>query len=804
MYRRDQLPQAALQEQDLELEPHRPTGFIWLFGILVTLAFLVLVLKLYQIQVVQGADFLKAGERQRYRELNTLAPRGVIYDRNGKILVQNEPTFKVSITPNDLPEDRQDEVLKKLSSFIDAPMKTTLESDTPDPLGSLASDVTRSYVSPKRNPGLSELVDQGRSTDPFASVLVKTNIPRPIAFMLQERSSEFPGVKVDVDPIRDYPEGTLLAHLLGYVGHIPRETYSDYQSRAYLPTDLVGLSGLELTYEDQLRGQAGRRQVEVDVNGTEMRLLAEDQPTPGNNLYLTIDVDLQRKVQAALEKGMKAKNAQQGVAIVENPNNGEILAMVSLPSFDNNLFAQGIKLPQYQALSQDPARPLVDHAISGQYPPGSVFKLVAASGALQEGVIDDKMTLFDPGVLYVPNKYFPDDQRLAQPFYNWFRPGFGPLTLRGAIAESCDTCFYKLVGGYTDFTTPLGQALESDYARQFGYGSPTGIDLPGEGPGLIPDPKWKRLTWNEAWVTGDTYNMAIGQGFVLATPLQVVGMTAIVANGGVLYRPHLVRQIVNASGTLTNTLSPQVTRRLQIDDKNFALVRAGMRDAVTYGTAWKVNLAQVAVAGKTGTAEFYGPRVNGNLPTHAWFTAFAPYDKPEVAVVVFVNNGGEGSEVAAPIAADILRAYFNLPDNAPLALPNAKPPPPEKSQATGTGIGGQTAPPPPQIQPSRRFVGHISSVQDAGDHERPVVDGKVVDSAGRGLGGISVTMDTGDGNAVMTVVTTADGAFYFADVDFHRAARWYVRMTTPVDSATVAVDVQPYKQYNLVFTATGQ
>jgi penicillin-binding protein 2 len=369
------------------------------------------------------------------------------------------------------------------------------------------------------------------------------------------------------------------------------------------------------------------------------------------------------------------------------------------------------------------------------------------------------------------------------------------LSLREAIAESCDTCFYKLVGGFTDFPTPLGVTLESDYSRLFGYGALSGIDLPGEAAGLVPDPKWKQRTKNEQWVTGDTYNMAIGQGFVLATPLQVLDMTAIVANGGTLYRPHFGLEIVNAEGTLTNTIATQVIRKLPIDPKYFQIVRDGMRGAVTHGTAWHANLAQVAVAGKTGTAEYYGPLVNGHLPEHAWFTAFAPFDKPQIALVVFVAGGGEGSEVAAPIAADILRAYFNIPEDTPLANTTAPPPPPESR-----------APKPdsPAAAPSHKFVGHVAQINDNTGVERPSIGGKVLDAFGKPLAGISLVLDPGNGKNVQTATTGSDGSFNFADVNDQLATRWFVRVTAPGDSEALAVDVAPQKSYDVVFNATSQ
>lgn len=790
MLRYKRPPQFEEEEEELEA---RPSRFITFFGFLIVVAFVILTFNLYQIQVVSGELYKRAADENRFRLVSTDAARGVIYDRNGTILARNEPQFTVSIIPADLPEERQAEIFEKLSALIDVPIETTIQADDADALSSLPRELSRAYISATRRPGLRELVEEGRRTDPFGPVLVKTDIPRLIAFVLQERSSEFPGVRIETRPVRTYPEKEIVAHLLGYVGPIPREQFAEYQRRGYQPNDTVGISGLENWYEDQLRGQKGEQLVMVDANGNVVSRRDQRLPLPGNNLQLTIDLELQKAVAAALKKGMDKKNARQGVAIVMNPNNGEILAMVSLPTYDNNLFARGIKLTDFNALSQDPARPLVNHAITGMYPPGSVFKLVSAAGALQEGVIDAQHRLFDPGVIYVPNRFFPDDPELAQPFYNWYRPGFGYVNIVEAIANSNDIFFYKLNGGFNDFPTPLGQTLLAEYARLFGYGATSGIDLPGEAPGLVPDPRWKQLTLNEPWVTGDTYNMAIGQGFVLATPLQVLNATATIANGGTFYRPHLVRAIVNPTRGITNTIEPQVIRKLPIDDQNLAIVREGMRAAVTYGTAWRANLAQVPVAAKTGTAEFFGPRVGGHLPTHAWFTAYAPYDKPEVAVVVFVYGGGEGSEVAAPITADILRAYFKLPEDSPLAEPLRPPLPPETRNP---------APNSPAAQAPPQYVGRVVSVEDNSASERPILYGNVVDPLGRGVAGIIVVLDKGDAQVVASTTTGPDGSFRFENVEFHVSSRWFLRLTGPTSSPGIAVDVLPYKQYRIEFSAT--
>lgn len=797
MLRYGRPPQFDEEEDELEV---KPSPFIRLFALFIVFAFGVLAYNLYQIQVVQGSALKRAADENRIRLVRTEAARGVIYDANGKVIVRNEPQFNVSIVPADLPLDKQDELLKSLSLLIDAPLDTVIEAETADALGSVPSDVSRTFVSPTRKPGLRELVDEGRRTDPLNSVLVKTNIPRLIAFQLQERAGDFPGVHVEIAPVRTYPEKELESHILGYLGAISAQAFPEYQKRGYTQNDLVGASGLEASYEDQLRGRAGTELAIVDANGNILSSQEQEASVPGNNLILSLDTELQKQVEDALKKGMEKKDAKQGVAIVMNPNNGEILAMVSLPTYDDNLFARGIKPTDFSALNQDLGRPLVNHAISGLYPPGSVFKLASAAGALQEGVIDRNDSIFCSGIMYLPNKFFPNDPKLAQPFYCWYRPGHGNLTIVDGIAQSSDIFFYKLDGGFTDFTTPLGQSLASEYMRLFGYGTASGIDLPGESDGLVPDPKWKQRNLNEQWTTGDTYNMAIGQGFVLATPLQVLNTTATIANGGTLYRPHFARAIVNASGTVTNTIEPQIIRKLPIDPENISLVRQGMRAAVTRGTAWKVNLRDLQVAGKTGTAEFFGPKKNGRLPTHAWFTAFAPYDKPEIAVVVFVNGGGEGSEVSAPIAADILRAYFKLPPDAPL-IPQNAPAPPETG-TTAPNNNSAPAQPQPQPKPQATFSGRVTEVTDNSGAENPVIVGTVVNRAGQGVSGITVVLDTGDGAVVSSAVTAGDGSFRFDNVNYKASPRWFLRFSSGASSTAVAVDVAAFKQYRVQFSAT--
>jgi penicillin-binding protein 2 len=408
-------------------------------------------------------------------------------------------------------------------------------------------------------------------------------------------------------------------------------------------------------------------------------------PLLGHNLILTIDLDLQQFTEEALRQGMeKAESAfgevsrvESGVAIAMNPQTGEILSFVSLPSYDNNLFASGISQEDWAQLIEDPGKPLVNHAISGQYPPGSTFKIVPAAAALEEGVVNRRTTLKSEGTLWLPNKYFPDDPELAQQFYCWIHKydrGHGPLNIVQAIAHSCDIFFYQITGGLEEFQG-LGLERLSEYAHSFGLGQPTGIDLPGEARGLVPTKKWKRLNYSESWATGDTYNVAIGQGFILVTPLQLLNATTVVANGGTLYRPQIVYQVTDADGQVIRPFTPEVLGQVPVSQENLALVREGLRAAVEWGTGWGANLEGVAVAGKTGTAEYPGPRDDeGHLPTHAWFTAFAPAEEPEIALVVFVAGGGDGTATAVPIAADILRYYFDIPEPQTTPTPESDSP----------------------------------------------------------------------------------------------------------------------------------
>ncbi|MGB6896933.1 MAG: penicillin-binding protein 2, partial [Dehalococcoidia bacterium] len=493
------------------------------------------------------------------------------------------------------------------------------------------------------------------SKDPFSPVIVKADLDEETAFRLREAEPGLAGVHVLVEPKRRYIEGPLLAHVLGYVGRLDEAEYVELRDRGYELNDRIGKTGVEAAYESMLRGVPGRKQVEVDASGREIRTLNSLAPRPGHSVVLALDLDLQRKVTEILQGAMGSST--NAAAVVMDVRSGEVLATVSLPSFDNNLFSGEIDEAQLQRLLDDPAKPLVNHAIAEMYPPGSTFKQVTGVAALQEGIATPSTTITSRGYITVPNQYNPE---VVYVFRDW--AALGTLNFYGGVAMSSDVYFYYLAGGYyqqgVEIFRGLGASRLASYARAFGLGAPTGIDLPGESPGLVPDPRWKEQTLGEPWVTGDTYNFGIGQGYLATTPLQMVRVTAAIANGGDVLVPRLVREVVDADGRLVRPFERVVQRHLEVSPDNLAIFREAMRQAASWGTARRGAVPGVSVAGKTGTAEFGLPLANGQYESHGWFTGFAPFEDPQVAVVVFLEKGN-GSIDAAPAAAKILDYYFH-------------------------------------------------------------------------------------------------------------------------------------------------
>jgi penicillin-binding protein 2 len=415
---------------------------IAIFRAVVVLVFAGLTVQLWYLQVVQWQKYLLQADRNRFRLMSIDAPRGIIYDRHGNILVRNKPSFTVTIVPADLPDDEaeQETVFARLSALLDIPVSSSGQVSSGRVPVALAAPPEFSL-----QPGIKEMLDQGRGV-PFLPVRIATNVEREIALIIEEEQLDLHGVHVQIEPIRQYVSGDLTSHIVGYVGRIPGESAEEYIDRGYDPyNDRVGLTGIELTFEDELQGHKGRKHIEVDVAGREIRTVGDPEAAePGHNLILTIDLELQQAMEGALYQGMKAAGSKAGVAIAMNPQTGEILGMVSLPSYDNNLFAEGISVKDYEQLSSDPHLPLVNHAISGLYPPGSTFKIVPAAAALQEGVVSPEMQFTCEGTLWLPNKYFPDDPEQAQPFYCWIHKWgkHGPVNLISGIAQSCDIYFY--------------------------------------------------------------------------------------------------------------------------------------------------------------------------------------------------------------------------------------------------------------------------------------------------------------------------------------------------------------------------
>ncbi len=706
--------------------PRRGSARVLLFHLVIIATFAIFGLRIAYLQTVQGTEYRTLADSNRFRTIRTGAPRGIVYGRNAVPLVRNVPSYNVVIIPAYVPDDEDEawDVYTRLSELVGVPVTTTITmepSPRSKPLYQSAgvhdiSEPSPSFLVAVENKGISEIVEDASTFEPYQPALIKALIDRETAQMIDELRPWLPGVEIQIAPVREYPTGPLTSHLIGYMGPLPNERYLD---AGYSKTDRVGYSGIEAVMEAELSGTKGERRIEVDVAGKPLRIVGQPlEPIPGLNVHLTIDTQLQSAATRALTSTLAAIERdwdiklEQGVVVAMNPRSGEILAMASIPTYDNNRFATRIDLDYYQSLIENIYHPLINHAISGQYPPGSTFKLVTAAGALEEGVITKNTIIVGEGIVYLKNKYAPNDPGQAQPFYCWYREGHGPLTILGGLAQSCNIFFYKIGGGFPDQDlVGLGEDRLARYAEQFGFGSSTGIELYGEASGHVPTASWKRLTYGESWSTGDTYNMATGQGFVTATPLQVLNMAAVVASGGALYRPTIVHHYTDSTGNIVRVqgtesgfdisvvtdedgsplpppqtkeemdliFEPEVIRWLDVSPQNIALVQEGMRQAVTEGTAKDASLDEygIHVAGKTGTAEFCDDlairhgwcREGWPLPTHAWFAAYAPYENPEIAVVAFVYNGGEGSAVAVPIARHFLEAYFQVGRYAPLGSP---------------------------------------------------------------------------------------------------------------------------------------
>jgi penicillin-binding protein 2 len=558
--------------------PTRPGARFLVFGIAAVLAIGGLTTRLFYLQVVQGGAFAAMSRSNREVEQAIPSTRGLIYDRGGLALVTNVKTFAVKIRPVDLPEERRDEVVARLAALLNIKV----------------GDINGAIDG---NPG-----------SRFDLVRVASDVPDATAHLIAENGTDLPGVEVVVETRRQYPEGPLVSQLLGYTGPVSPDQLDNLKKQGYLPDDLIGKTGLEAYYESDLRGTYGSEVVERDATGRKLDVLeTKAEPQAGDSLRLTIDVKEQQNAQRALQWGMRAAGLKRGVVIVMNPQTGELLAMVSLPTYDDNLFSRGISAKDYAKLLNDKNKPLINHATQAHYPPGSTYKLVTGSGALA----DRKIT---PTSRVVTRPYLLLGRTK---FWEWNHRGWGGITIRDGYAHSSDTFFFQLAG-------MLGIDRLAHWAHEFGFGQRTGIDLPGEVPGIVPSNAWKQNTFGEPIYPGETYQAGIGQGYDVVTPIQLINAYAALANGGRLYQPQLVREVVGPDGNVVRPFKPKLIRRLDVPRSDLRVMREAARNVELVRHTYNLVDLPIVSAGKSGTAEFGVRDSKGRLPFHSWFVAFVP------------------------------------------------------------------------------------------------------------------------------------------------------------------------------------
>jgi penicillin-binding protein 2 len=709
----------ANNESQNKLEKRR----IILFAAVMVIVFGIYIGRLFTLQILDQQEWVAKAAENSIKEFNIPALRGIITDRNGTILARNQAAYNVVITAAELPDDEgaTQQIFRQLSELIDVPVN----------LGEISEETP--YVPCISEHGIAQIAGYGESSTPFTAVRVKCDIGEITARMVVEKAVDWPGVTIEITPVREYPTGSLTSTVVGFLGPIPANLEDYYLSKGLVPNrDKVGYAGVELQYQDALAGKNGLRVAEVDGAGKVVRADVIP-PTPvesGLNLTLTLDTRLQQATTEILRDELLAwnrvvqehKRMDVAVAIAMNPQTGEVLSMVSYPSYENSRMERFIPAYYVRQLENDPTKPLLNHAVGDVLPVGSVFKIVTGTGALNEGIVTPEQMIQTPGKLDVEEKYYANQVGATRPLVDWvyrdgLNPGgFGQLNFVGCMANSSNVCFYKLGGGYKDEIPDggLGICRLGTYARALGYGDRPNIGLPEEQDGLVPDPRWKRINQYESWSSGDTYIASVGQGYVLGTPIQVLISASIIANNGKYMQPTLIREFTDADGNVVprwltpegdvvdapvegarqvspflphqvydlttdpviQVYGPTTIRGCEPIEGEFKTVepwviekvKEGMRMAVTVGTL-KDQFAgtTISAAGKTGTGEYCDQYVAaknlcnpGQWPTHAWTTGFAPYENPEIAVVGFVYNGGEGASVAGPIVRRVLEAYFTI------------------------------------------------------------------------------------------------------------------------------------------------
>ncbi len=574
----------------------------------------VIISRLWFLQIHSGSKYRELADNNRVRMLDIVAPRGNILDAEGRPVITNRPSFNIVWVKEDSPDP--DEIIKKLSRILDEEIAVLLKR------------VRESLDRPRHVP-----------------ILMKEDVDWKTLVYIENNHYDLPGVRIDVLPRRDYLFEDLASHMIGYTGEINQEELEAKKRENYQAGDQIGKRGFEKLYEDELRGDKGTLYLEVDAHGFEQKQLKGKEPLPGNDLQLTIDLDLQLEAENAMA-------GRAGAVVAMDVNSGRILAFASAPPLHLEDFVGGISTKNWQALLDDIKRPLVHKTIQGQYPPGSTYKVVTALAGLSRGVINANTVYYCSGSMFFGNRRYGC----------WKEGGHGPVSLHRALAESCDVYFYQ-VG------LKVGVDSLAEFANRLGLGHRTGIPFEYEKSGLIPTANWKKLAKNEPWQEGETLSIAIGQGFNLVTPLQVTQMTAALANGGKLYRPFLVEKIIDPEGLVLSEFQPEMDVELVGLDRYLQMIRKGLVGAVNdrHGTGREARLKGITVGGKTGTAqvvtlEKFQAVKEEDVPykhrDHAWFTSFAPAEKPEIAVTVLVEHGGHGGSAAAPVAKKVLEKYF--------------------------------------------------------------------------------------------------------------------------------------------------
>ena len=597
--------------------------------------FAILLGRATQLQVVQGAYYKNLSEDNRLKIEPLRADRGLLFDRFQKPLVRNVPNYIVAITPQALPNN---------------------ETERNDLLTDLYSRYFIHYIEESLQDfinNIEKLIDDPIKRD--KEIQIASQLKQDHAVMLQIEARTIDGLNIlnlarreylndgppskGADDTTIYPPVKSLSHILGYLTSLQDNEYDELRRQGYLYNDLIGRTGLEAFYEQDLRGKFGAKQKEVNALGNLKRTLNQQGAEDGLNITTTIDLEFQREVERILQYYLDEEEKSRGSVVVIHPSSGEVLSLVSLPAYDNNDFSLGIDADSYNQLLEDPNNPLFNRSISGEYPSGSTFKPIVAAAALEEQIVSPRTEFLSTGGIRISRWFFPD----------WRAGGHGSVNVYGALADSVNTYFYIIGGGQGDFVG-LGVSRISDYARRFGLDRPLGIDIAGEAAGFLPSKEWKESVKGERWYIGDTYHLAIGQGDLLVTPLQMAMVVASIANGGTLYEPHFIKAYLNENLDVINEVEPKINNEQVVSASTINIIQDGLRGVVTSGSGRRLSTLPLNAAGKTGTAQWHSQR-----DPHAWFIGYAPIENPAIAFSILVEEGEEGSKIGISIARDILQ-----------------------------------------------------------------------------------------------------------------------------------------------------